>query len=186
MKPASDRLFLGVALPRPARQRLDDGIGEALGAAPEARRIPPDNWHLTLRFLGATTPRQRTSLERSLESATLPGRFEILITGWGAFPRPAAARVLWLGVRDPAGGLSALHDVAEAAARAAGFEGEDRPYSPHLTIARLRDPHDLRALLPSLPPITIDIVVDRLILFRSILGSGPPIYEPLRELPLES
>jgi RNA 2',3'-cyclic 3'-phosphodiesterase len=186
MSGAGERLFFGVALLEPVRQRLRDVIGDALGATPEARPAPPQNWHLTLRFLGTTPPVAREQLERFIENAILPPPFEVLLSGWGAFPRPAASRVLWVGVRDPADHLGALHGVVEAAARAAGFEGESRPYSPHLTIARLREPRDLRHLSSALPAVDLTMSVGSLTLFRSILGSGPPVYETAREFSLRA
>ena len=54
MSGTGERLFFGVPLPEAVRQRLREAIGDSLGAAPEARATPPENWHLTVLFLGST------------------------------------------------------------------------------------------------------------------------------------
>jgi RNA 2',3'-cyclic 3'-phosphodiesterase len=105
--------------------------------------------HLTLRFLGDAVDSQRLpplldGLEK-IAAATAP--FGIRLRGTGAFPNLDRPRVLWIGLESPE--LVALAGRVEAAAVATGLEAERHPYSPHLTIARVREPHRFRALRPA-------------------------------------
>ncbi len=64
--------------------------------------------------------------------------FSLRLTGLGAFPRPGAATVLWVGVEDATGAVERLAAQCEQAARDVGFEPEERPFHPHVTLARIR------------------------------------------------
>ena len=180
----SSRLFFGVALESPAVQSIEEAVATLSARDFPGPLVPSENWHLTLRFLGKTTEKQKEEILQKMEARPLPGPAEIKIGGWGAFPRPSAARVLWLGVDDASGTLGDLSALLESVAGEIGFPPEDRPFRPHLTLARLRTPADLRPLLPTLPPVQAASRVDRLILFRSDLGAGPPRYSTVETFPL--
>lgn len=179
----TDRLFYGVPLTAETRQRIDAAIRTLPDTFP-GRPAPAANWHITLRFLGPTSAAQRVGIETAVEAALLPAPFTIRFTGWGAFPRPSHARVLWIAVEDRDRGLARITGILETAARSEGFAGEDRPYRPHLTIARIRTPADLREILARIAPVSTEMTVDRITLYRSLLGSGPPRYEALSVIPL--
>lgn len=180
--PESDRLFLGVALPEPVRAALLAHLGGA-GELP-GRVVPPESWHLTLRFLGDTPPEQRERLTAELAAAPLGPPLQIVFGGLGAFPSPARARVLWLGVEQGREPLRALAHAAEQVARRAGFAAERRPFAPHLTLSRLRSPADVGPLIARLPPASQPMRVEQVVLFRSVLGAGPARYQALRRVPL--
>jgi RNA 2',3'-cyclic 3'-phosphodiesterase len=182
----SERLFLAVSLDPGSRELLNDEIRALRGAGFEGRIVPAANWHLTLRFLGPSTPDQRELFGRYLRERGLGHSFSVALGGWGAFPSPGRARVVWIGVDDPDGRLNAIASTAENAARRAGFPPEIRPYAPHLTISRLREPADLRTLIAGLPSFDIPLQVDRVVLFRSELGGGTPRYEEVESFPLAS
>jgi 2'-5' RNA ligase len=180
--PEADRLFLGVAMPEPVREALRAHL-HLVGELP-GRVVPPESWHLTLRFLGDTPPEQRERLAAELASAPLGPSLEIAFGGLGAFPHPARARVLWLGVEEGREPLRALAHAAEQVARRAGFAAERRPFAPHLTLSRLRSPTELGPLIARLPPASQPMRVDEVVLFRSVLGAGPARYQALRRVPL--
>jgi RNA 2',3'-cyclic 3'-phosphodiesterase len=174
-----ERLFLGVPLTLRARGEIES----ALAAAPlpiPGRLTPTGNWHITLRFIGDASSDQRQRLIDAVERIDLPPTFRTRLTGWGAFPRAARARVLWIGADDAAGNLTTLAARVEAASRIAGFPPEDRSFRPHLTLARFGATVELRPLLRSLPPLEVPLDVNCFILFRSFLGSGPARHEALR------
>ena len=179
-----ERLFLGLALSPEVRSALQEALARASGSGLPNRMVPPTNWHITLRFLGDTPRDRRDSLVTMLRTAILPPPHPVRIDGWGAFPRAAAARVFWAGVVDESGALTRIAAAAETLAREAGFPPEDRPFRPHLTLARLRDPHDLRPLLQLLPPLGVMLPVQEITLFRSHLGNGPARYEPVETIAL--
>ena len=72
--------------------------------------------------------------------------FEIVVEGCGAFPPRGQARVLWIGIDDLSGQLAFLHTALEDECARASFSREERPFHPHLTIARIRKAHDSRHL----------------------------------------
>jgi 2'-5' RNA ligase len=183
--PGPARLFLGVPLSPATRASLQRYVLDATRGKPlPGRPVPPDNWHLTLRFLGDTTAEARADLERRLAAADLGPAFELAFDGLGVFGPPAAARTLWLGLDEGAEPLTALAEVVEASAVASGFPPEGRPFRAHLTLARFNPPEDLRRLVGVSRPSGARERVERVVLYRSHLGRGPARYEGLRSFSL--
>lgn len=179
-----ERLFLAVTILPDVIAGIQSAIEAVTPRLRPDRLVPAENWHLTLRFFGQTAPDQRQRIIEGITELDLPPRFELKVEGWGAFPRAAAARVFWAGVEDPGGRLAHLARAVEKLAREVGFPAEHRPYKPHLTLARLRNPRDLRPLLQELPPLAVVAAVDEILLMRSRLGNGPARYEALHRFPL--
>ena len=173
MVEAIGRIFIAVPVPEEVRQAVADRIS---GLAIPGKLAPPENWHITLRFLGVV---DHVSYERFLASLNhLPvGQFRVRLDGFGAFPRPAKATVVWIGVGSGSEELIALNETAEEAAVAAGLLGEERPFHPHLTLSRVRPPADARHLIDE--EIHLGWRCDRVLVYRSHLGGGPARYEPL-------
>jgi 2'-5' RNA ligase len=181
---ATQRLFAGVPFPAALREDLAAFLRDTFGERMPGRAVPPQNWHLTLRFLGATEPERRARLADELRRIPAHARFTLALDRLGAFPRPARATVLWIGVGEGAAELKALAADVEAAAVRAGFDPEPKPFSPHLTLSRLQPPADLRSTIDRAGRFTGAFTIDRFVLFRSHLGGGPPRYEPIDEFPL--
>lgn len=122
------RLFVGIALPPELKLRLS-----LLAAGlPGARWVDPGNYHLTVRFVGAVDEGMASDIDAALESLQAP-RFALQLAGIGHF----GTRMVWVGVeRNPA--LHHLHDKIERALARLGFGPEERRYSPHVTLARLK------------------------------------------------
>jgi 2'-5' RNA ligase len=174
-----ERLFIAVPLDESAR----DEISERLPILP-GKPVPAENWHFTLRFLGATTTEKRDRITRDLRNRSLGRRFSIRFSELGAFPNARRARILWVGVAGPAQRMSELAVIAESVARNAGFDGESRKFTAHLTISRIDPPANVSALM-SQPSLEVEMDVDRIVLYRSRLGKGPARYEEVLSLPLE-
>ena len=169
------RLFLGIELPPAWRRALAQGA-EALGrAGVQGRFTLPDNYHLTLVFLGETD--RRTEAEAALRQ-TGGASFPLRTALPGCFPRKGGD-IWWLGV-EPAPGLLAVQRRLEGALRASGFSLEERPYRPHITLARkVRSPGGLEPLtLPGLFP-ALEARVTRLTLFSSERVEGVLRYLPI-------
>lgn len=180
-----ERLFLGVEVPEDARERLAAHLRGALaGRVLPGRAVAPASWHLTLRFLGATSPGRRAAVAAALRGADLGDGLTVGFGGLGAFPSPARATVLWLGVEEGADRLGALAAAAEDAARRAGFPAEERTFSAHLTLGRIRPAADVRPLVERVPPFRERVRVDGVVLFRSHLGAGGARYEAVERFPL--
>jgi 2'-5' RNA ligase len=162
---------------------LDAGMRAALGRLTAdvrhhfagLRWVRPEGVHLTLRFLGDTSPSQVEQLRESLGAAAARcPRAEVPVGGLGLFPERGSPRVLWLGLELPQP-MTELQAACEASAVAAGFSRETRPFSPHLTLGRWRD----RAPRPELPAVELGpVALDTLVLFRSELRPDGAVYTP--------
>lgn len=172
------RVFVAVALPREIRFVLNEIVS---GMAIPGRVVPPDNWHITLRFLDVV---DRVTYERYLMALDPPAEtaFQIGLDGFGAFPRPGKATVFWAGVGKGATQLAVLNEQAEEAALSAGLSPEERPFHPHLTLARIRPPADVGAKVDE--ELALSWRCERLVLYRSHLGRGGATYEPLDSIDL--
>jgi 2'-5' RNA ligase len=178
--------------------RLDAAVEEAIASLIERLRksenedgirwVRRTNFHLTLLFLGPSVPRERLApiaeALGAIAETTLP--FEIVSRGVGVFPNPARPRVIWVGLEGNSL-LALAARVAEAAARC-GFEAKRRAYSPHLTIARVRSlnsPARLRSALSTAEVSDFGVSrIERVMLYRSELGSQSSIYHELTAFPL--
>jgi RNA 2',3'-cyclic 3'-phosphodiesterase len=173
------RLFVALELPADVRAAF---AGWADGAAPTTmRRVPAENLHVTLAFLGARAPADAAAAAELLETVARPVG-ELAVEGplWLPARRPA---VLSVALRaGPA--LAQLHaDLVTALAGAIGFEPERRGLRPHVTVARVRRDARLRAAgLDSQPPALL-FEPAALVLYRSHTGPGGARYEPLERVP---
>ena len=136
---------------------------------------------MTLRFLGQVDDARVPDLGRVLgEAAAGLPRFELGIVGLGAFPSPIRPRVIWAGVGQGGEALGALARRVEGALARVGIPPEDRPFSAHVTLGRIREPRrapDLAAALASGAGRAFGTVtVDRVCLMRSDLSPGGSRY----------
>jgi 2'-5' RNA ligase len=166
-----------------ARGELERHLSAAVGEVP-GRAVAPDNWHLTLRFLGNTGPDHRAALQRGLTGASLGEAFRISFGTLGAFPSPASAAVLWIAIDRGADALEGLASRVEAVAQASGFPPENRRFQAHLTLSRLRPKRDVRPIVERSSPAGIEQEVTAVVLFQSHLSQRGPRYEALASYPL--
>src|SRR5437867_6787648 len=133
------RLFVAVELPGPVRDELTR-VAEELRARIENASWPSrENLHLTLSFLGSVDEERVAPISDALSSAVSSlVDFTTVLTEVGAFPSKRRARVVWVGLADPAGGLAGLASAVAASLEPLGFEREKRAFHPHVTLARLR------------------------------------------------
>jgi 2'-5' RNA ligase len=181
---SAGRLFIGVPLAEEARGGIEAWLRRALPEGVPGRAVPATNWHLTLRFLGASTTEQFALVREHLREAALGPAFTAGFGELGAFSRPRRARVMWIGIAEGAERLRELAAVAENAARAAGFAPEEKRFTPHLTISRIHPPRDVTRAIAAAPTLELAMPVGELVVFRSHLGGGPARYEAVERLPL--
>ncbi len=179
----TQRLFLAVALDGETRDLLAGHLREQVRRLP-GRVVAPTSWHVTLRFLGSTTPVQRDGILRAIDESSLPAPFTARFGAFGAFPKPGRAAVLWLGFDRGVDELAAMAAVCEAAAQGEGFAAEERSFIPHLTLSRIRPPQDVTALLGSLPPFPARMRVEAVTLFRSRPEQGVAVYDAIETVDL--
>jgi 2'-5' RNA ligase len=176
-----DRLFLAIALTDEVRHGLAAFLSERTIGLP-GRPTPPDNWHLTLRFLGTTNALQRDRILEFLDEHLVVEPFTLGFTGLGAFPKPSRATVLWLGVGSGADEVATMATVGEEAAISAGFEPEDRPFHAHVTLSRIRPPTNVAGLVENVGSFPLKMDVDVLTLYRSDLGRNGASYQAIDEV----
>lgn len=127
------RLFVGLELPASMRMRL----ALMRGGLPGARWVEPENFHVTLRFIGEVDEVVAADIDDALQALRAPG-FSMELEGAGIFSKGRKAHSLWVGVARSAA-LSHLHDKVESALVRVGLAPEPRKFFPHVTLARLKD-----------------------------------------------
>jgi RNA 2',3'-cyclic 3'-phosphodiesterase len=111
----------------------------------DIRWTRPEGLHLTLKFLGAVERERAASVIAALQALDPFDAFKAEVMGFGFFPDARRPRVLWVGLEAPAA-LSELAARVETALENLGFARENRPFKPHLTLARFDRPHAPPAL----------------------------------------
>ena len=183
------RAFLAIDLPgslRPVLSRVQDELKKS-GA--DVRWVPVGNVHITLKFFGQIPEAQ---VEPIVEAAGRIARaqvpFSLKVTQAGAFPTVNNPRVVWLGVGGDLAVMGGFFRKLEEAFAALGFPPEGRPFTPHLTLGRVKSPTnrvDLSRRLTALPPVESETFqVNEVILYRSNLSPQGATYSPLRKIPL--
>lgn len=180
------RLFVALPMPTPvtsALERIQQGV-------PATRWVPPENMHLTLRFIGEVDGAAFEDLVEALAEVVVEP-FELQVAGVGHFETRRQPTALWAGVR-PSPALKRLQAKVERAAQTAGFPPERRKFAPHVTLARLgdTDPVRVQAFLQRYSLFEAGTVpVEGVNLYSSHLGKGTPIYraevEYLFEAPVD-
>jgi 2'-5' RNA ligase len=168
------RLFVALDLPWGLRQRLASLAGLGI---PGARWVAPENYHLTLRFIGEAPRYLAEEIDHAL--AALKARdFALTLTGVGTFAKGGRATALWVGTeRNPS--LDHLRGKIETALQRVGLEPERRRFNPHVTLARLDNAAEVKLaafvqahnLFRSEP-----VPVEHFTLFSSQLGKEQSVY----------
>ena len=182
------RTFVALELSEPLKEGIL-ALGKGLKAAGiRASWVRPSGMHLTLKFLGDVEEDALSGLIGAVARAAAlvpPFRFET--TALGAFPSPRRPRVIWLGV-EPVGELFDLADALERELADLGFPRERRPFRPHITIGRVRDPlasGDLSRALAALEAPQEAVEVREVRVMKSTLHPSGAIHEVLEALPLQ-
>jgi RNA 2',3'-cyclic 3'-phosphodiesterase len=175
------RAFVAIDLDAAMRDRLAELIETLRDRLREVRWVRPEGIHLTLRFLGYARWNRLETLGDALRGlANEHAAAAAKISGLGTFPERGRPRVFWIGIAVPSSVLR-LQQACERAAVAAGFEAETRPFAPHLTLGRWRQP----APRPTLPEADLGRTrLDTLVLYRSQPGPAGSVYTPLQTFPL--
>lgn len=169
------RLFVGLELPWELREHLS----RLAGGLPGAKWVPPDNYHLTLRFIGEQPAYRAEEIDHALAGLKARG-FALSVAGVGTFSKAGRPTALWAGVErsEP---LDLLRGKVETALQRVGLEPERRRFSPHVSLARLDgvsgpklaafvQAHNLFRAEP--------VPIEHFTLFSSKLGKDHSVYTP--------
>jgi 2'-5' RNA ligase len=187
------RAFIAIEIPREIRE----AVGKAMaplqkGIGSIVRWVPVENMHLTLKFLGDVSPTNVEMLsEMLLAEAKLFHCFDLRLSGLGSFPTLKRPRVIYIGIQAPVT-LEALQRGIESASRRLGYESEERGFSPHLTIGRVKQNvtgTEQQTIRRALEEIRIDLLgtarVDSVHLYKSDLKPTGSMYTRLYSAPLK-
>jgi len=176
------RLFVGLTLPGPIRARLVS----LKGGLAEARWVAEENLHLSLRFIGEVTGGHERDIDLALQSVR-GARFDLTLAGLGAFDRRGRVHSVWAGV-EKTETLFALQSRIESALVRLGLEPERRKFTPHVTLARMKNGNARKAglYLESHSGFRAEAFrVEKFTLFESHLGHGGAKYTVLADFPLD-
>ena len=184
------RMFCAINLPLELRDRLQEHIARLRETIPLARASwnRDDKLHLTIKFLGDVATDRVVNLSLAAERAVSGLKpFKLAAEGCGSFPPRGQPRVLWIGIEDSTEALARLYTRLEEECAGQGFAAEPRPFHPHLTIARLRNPQhatQLAATHKELGFAQMEFSVDELVVIRSELSSKGSRYTELSRHPI--
>lgn len=180
------RLFVAATLPVELLQSLAAATSELRSRFREARWVPLENQHVTLKFVGWLPAAQLDEAEAIVARAAEDRSPAVIsLQGLGAFPSQRRMRVLWAGLHDPSDTLAATARALDLAFEPLGVPVEQRDFSPHLTLARFRTPVPAVEPLPDLSLSRSDFRLASVELYSSRLSPRGARYEILRSFRLD-
>lgn len=182
------RLFIAAKISDAIRSELAEFVDQFLQFPGKVKWVEPQNMHLTLKFLGETDSKLLDQVKSAMAAAAKgQGAFEITLTGCGAFPNLRAPKVFWVGIIDDKMRLRSLAQQIDSNMVELGYERESRPFSPHLTLGRVKEPERLELIKDAFgkakfPPQIL--TVKAIYLIESRLRPSGPVYTDVAEFPL--
>ncbi len=184
------RTFICIEIPDPIKARISDIQRRLRNTDAQVSWVRTENIHLTLKFLGDVP---RSAIERVCRAteaaAETCGEFEITVSGAGCFPSPQNPRVLWIGLAALPESLRELHTRIEDLLARQGFPREQKRFSPHLTIGRVRSPRNAALVAEKLIAggfAPASFTARECIVMRSELKSTGSVYTPQAVITLGS
>lgn len=189
------RAFIALEIPAKVQNEIHEAtsrIRSEIGAL--VRWVPAENLHLTLKFLGDISSTHVEFLTQMLRAEANSHRcFDMHFTGLGSFPNPKRPRVIYIGIQAPVE-LNALQHAVESGAGKLGYRSEDRGFSPHLTLGRVKHASQMAAsdqqkIRHVLEQTQIDALgtarVDYIHLYKSDLKPTGSVYTKIFSAPLK-
>lgn len=185
---ADIRTFIAVDLPQQVKMEIDKMTAGFRQLNANIRWVKAANLHLTLRFLGDIPEESVPALADSIKDGTEGfGRFDLSLSGLGAFPNLRRPRVIWIGSGSGTDRLKNLAAKVEQATIESGFGKGDKPFSSHLTIGRVKFPKGLDQLLTQIEKTGYEsqlFGVNEVSIFKSDLSPAGPKYTRLEVISL--
>lgn len=179
------RIFIAVDISDEARRKVFDYIETLRNEFPRLRVgwEKKEKLHLTLKFLGETNEKQLIELTEIVrKTAAQFSGFELQIAETGVFPGLKNPRILWLGVKDATDSLSKISEFLEIKCERIGFKREKRKFKPHLTLARLREPHKSTEIAKKHLEYEFEpsrFEASEIVIYESKLLPSGSVYEPI-------
>jgi 2'-5' RNA ligase len=181
------RCFIAVRIPVTVRKAVGEVIETLKKSGADVKWVPEENIHITLKFLGSTDEAIIENIREALSGRVSPYRpFSIRIAGTGYFPAGRRPKVVWIGI-DHAGSLPELQEDVEREMVRFGYEEEKRPFSPHLTIGRVKSDRRMTEMLKRLDAFREtgfgEMEIREITLMKSELRPAGAVYSSLAEIP---
>lgn len=180
------RLFTAIDIPEEIRDTLRATLARLKPKA-KLRWSKPENLHITTKFLGEVPAERLSAVIQALEAIPAGAAIPLEVRGIGWFPNPHAPRILYAGIQAPEW-LAQLHVRTDEALAAIGVPKENKPFRPHLTLARIDgrvELADLRQAIFELPTSQFGaFVAESFHLYESQTGGAGSVYTKLAEFPL--
>ena len=146
------RLFIAIEIPENIRSAFATLLKDFRAIAPQLKWVRAENLHVTLKFLGETDPSKLGALQNALSAVRSTEPISLEFRGLGFFPNEKRPRVFWAGMEASANLKTLAADIDQAVHKL-GFSLEERPYAPHLTLARFS--------LPGIPPKLLQAISEK-------------------------
>jgi 2'-5' RNA ligase len=183
------RSFLAIELPKLILKKIEEVQRDLRSTRADVRWVNPEKIHLTLKFFGNIEESRIDPIFKSIEEPirnTPP--YSIEVKGVGAFPQLRNPRVIWIGLVNGKEILTSFQKQIETQLEKIGFQTENRPFHPHLTLGRMKSSRGKEEMVERMEKHREeefgDFQVERVILFKSDLKPSGPVYTLLREIKL--
>jgi len=182
------RTFIAIELPEQVKAKLSELQTLLKKSGADVKWIDPHNIHLTLKFLGEIDEAKSAKISGIIEEVAKDSKqFRVNLSSCGAFPKIEFPRVIWIAVDKGDKEIKILAEKLEERTERLGIPREERSFSSHITIGRVKSPANKDKLVRALKETenyfdggNTEFDVTKITLFKSLLGSGGPTYEPLK------
>ena len=179
------RLFIAVNLPEEIKNNILEARDSLERENADAKWAAGENYHITLKFLGEVKEETIPAITGAMAAAAEGfGQFEVSFSGIGGFPDIIRPKVIWAGVEDGADRLKSLAEKVDLEVSKLGFKPEKRPFSAHLTIARVRSLRNINGLTKKIEQYEKSgfgkYTLNEIFLMQSTLSLQGPVYTCLK------
>ena len=186
------RAFIAIELPQEIKNRITGLQKELQRTGADVKWVEPRNIHLTLKFLGEINKDMFIKLIGIIENLAKNNQpFTASLFSLGVFPKTDFARVIWTGIDKGEKETTLLAKDLEDRIQGLGIPKENRPFSTHITLGRIRSTKNREKLMPAILELgkelgkeNLEFNIEKIVLFKSSLTSSGPIYETLKEVSL--
>ncbi|MCD5390965.1 RNA 2',3'-cyclic phosphodiesterase [candidate division NPL-UPA2 bacterium] len=178
------RSFIAVRLDSEIRSKLASVQDELKKCKADVKWVKAENIHITLKFLGYILESQLKDIFKAAdESIEGTSPFTLSFSGLGVFPKLQNPRVVWMGVKEGKEELVRISRNLEEILNRCGFEKEERPFHPHLTLGRVKSPRNRDSLIKAIESekdrSAGSMQVEELVVMQSLLKPGGAEYSAL-------
>jgi 2'-5' RNA ligase len=183
------RCFLAIEIPETIRGAIVSSLDSLKKSGADVKWVSAENIHITLQFLGETEETLIPAIKEALDKILLNYfPFYIKIAGVGCFPDARRPRIIWVGTEESQPVIKLHGEISKEMAKL-GYQEEERNFTPHLTVGRVKSNRNVRELLKKIDEIRevrfSDFEVRHITLMKSELKPSGPIYQSLAEIPFD-